>query len=156
MKILLQQTMINFVYKKLISSRWISAGNMLFQALLINQHLQCRSNHGGKSKHKQFFLSLHRLEVTERSVGEIVNITTPKSWGKLEWIACKSLPVKGIPSFCEIPTHKVIIKFVNVHAGMDKYSQNIFKDRGTSHIYSQTDLSQQNQLQCQWSHSTSK
>ena len=34
---------------------------MLFQALLTNQHLQCRSNHGGRSKRKQFFLSLHRL-----------------------------------------------------------------------------------------------
>ena len=66
------------------------------------------------------------------------------------------MPVKGIPLFCEIPTHKAIIKFVNVHAGMDKYSQNIFKDRGTSHIYWETDLSQQNQVQCQWSHSTSK
>ena len=66
------------------------------------------------------------------------------------------MPVKGIPLFCEIPTHKVIIKFVNVNAGMDKYSQTIFKDRGTSHIYWQTDLSQQNQLQYQWSHSTSK
>ena len=39
---------------------------------------------------------------------------------------------------------------------MDKYSQNIFKDRGTSHIYWETDLPQQNQVQCQWSHSTSK
>ena len=50
----------------------------------------------------------------------------------------------------------VIIKFVNVHAGIDNYSQNIFKDRGTSHIYWETDLSQQNQVQCQWSHTTSK
>ena len=63
--------------KKLIYSRGISAGNMLFQALLTNQHFQCRSNQGGKSKHKHFSLSLHRLEVTERKVGEIVNITTP-------------------------------------------------------------------------------
>ena len=39
---------------------------------------------------------------------------------------------------------------------MAKYSQNISKDRGTSHIYWETDLSQQNQVQCQWSHSTSK
>ena len=56
------------------------------------------------------FLSLRRLEVTERKVLEkLWSWPLAQYWSQLDWSAFKSLALKGFPLFCETPTHKAML-----------------------------------------------